>query len=316
MKNIEKLKIYFRQLINAEVAIYTNEKVVEEYNKKREEKRPHEPKKINLNEPCLAVGHDYNMFDLIRFGSLKQPFIMGFFLFMGIIGCAMTILLIYSVISGATFLIKPENVILTVLEMLCLFYVIYEWKKETAVVKAQDKVNRENYEFQINNYRKRIAKEKEKYDNDMEVYRKNIDIYDFETEREIVKLKEINKDLKENLKELYDANIVYPKYRNLVAITTIYEYLDSGRCETLEGSNGAYNLYENELRANIVIDSLNQIVTNLNQIKNTQYKLYEQLKEVDDILREINDTGLLNAYYAKATAQAATADRYIIGMTW
>lgn len=316
MKNIEELKRYFRQLINAEMALYTNEKVIEEYNKKRKEEKPHEPQKVNLDEPLLYVEYDYNMFNLIRFTSLKQPLIMGFFLFMGILGCIMTIVLICSVIGGAAFLIEPGDVILALLEMLCLFYVIYEWKKETSVVRAQDKVNREKYKLQMNDYNMRIEKEKEKYDNDVVAYKKSIDIYNLETEKEIIKLKEINKEIKENLKELYDVNIVYPKYRNLVAITTIYEYLASGRCETLEGSNGAYNLYENELRANIVINSLNQIITNLNQIKNTQYELYEQLKEADNILREINDTGLLNAYYAKATAQAAMADRYIIGMTW
>ena len=48
----------------------------------------------------------------------------------------------------------------------------------------------------------------------------------------------------ELLNNYYDKNIIYPKYRDLVALCMIYEYLVSGRCLTLEGRNGAYNKYD------------------------------------------------------------------------
>lgn len=60
---------------------------------------------------------------------------------------------------------------------------------------------------------------------------------------------------KQLLRKLYSADVVYPKYRNMVAMCTIYEYLASGRCETLDGAQGAYNLYEAEIRQNIVISN-------------------------------------------------------------
>lgn len=85
--------------------------------------------------------------------------------------------------------------------------------------------------------------------------------------------------LKDALEKLYDLDVIYPKYRNLVAVTTIYEYLVSGRCDELDGAYGAYNLYEMELRQNIIIGQLSSILDSLEQIKNNQYTLYNEITE-------------------------------------
>lgn len=61
------------------------------------------------------------------------------------------------------------------------------------------------------------------------------------------------------LGRLYDLGIVHPQYRNLVAVSMFCEYLESGRCDTLEGAFGAYNLYENELRAGLIIGNWGRI---------------------------------------------------------
>lgn len=61
----------------------------------------------------------------------------------------------------------------------------------------------------------------------------------------------MNKPLRETqsvLENVYSADVIYPKYRNLPALTSIYEYLITGRCEGLTGPHGAYNLYEDEVR--------------------------------------------------------------------
>lgn len=99
------------------------------------------------------------------------------------------------------------------------------------------------------------------------------------------------KELKETVKirnKLYAYNIIYGKYRNIVALSTIYEYIDSGRCETLEGSNGAYNLFETELRSNLIISNLHSINVSLEQIKENQFLLYKELKEVNKELKKVD----------------------------
>lgn len=83
--------------------------------------------------------------------------------------------------------------------------------------------------------------------------------------------------------ELYSYNVVFEKYRDIVALSTFYEYLMAGRCEILEGPNGAYNIYENECRLNIII-------TKLDEIKENQYMISKQLKNIQSSLNLLENT--------------------------
>lgn len=80
------------------------------------------------------------------------------------------------------------------------------------------------------------------------------------------------------LDKLYDVGVVYSKYRALVPIVMFCEYLESGRCEVLEGHEGAYNIYENELRQNIIIAKLDVVINRLDQIKQNQYMLADAIE--------------------------------------
>ena len=71
----------------------------------------------------------------------------------------------------------------------------------------------------------------------------NLQKYTTETTTQLEKHTSALHSLEKALAELYDENIIFPKYRELVAVSAINEYLLSGRCETLEGENSAYNLY-------------------------------------------------------------------------
>ena len=124
------------------------------------------------------------------------------------------------------------------------------------------------------------------------------------------------KETKENLEKVYAKNIIYPKYRNLPALTSIYEYYVTGRCEELSGPYGAYNLYEDEVRKDKIISQLNTVIANLEQIKQNQYKLYEQvcqiqsntnrmvweLNAIKGYVIELTNLTALNTYYNGVTA--------------
>ncbi len=105
---------------------------------------------------------------------------------------------------------------------------------------------------------------------------------------EIKTIKAQIRKLVQKLEEMYSANIIYGKYRNYVALTTIFEYLDSGRCNSLEGPDGAYNLYEAEIRSNEIISQLSTIVRSLEDIKANQFMLYKELKSINQNLKSIN----------------------------
>lgn len=90
--------------------------------------------------------------------------------------------------------------------------------------------------------------------------------------------------------ELYAYGIIFGKYRNAVALSSIYEYLMSGRCASLEGADGAYNIYENEIRANCVIAQLDTVISSLEDIKQNQYMMYQELRSINSALQTLIDT--------------------------
>ena len=105
------------------------------------------------------------------------------------------------------------------------------------------------------------------------------------------------------LENIYERNVIYPKYRNLIAMTEIHEYLDSGRFAELEGPLGAYNRYEDEVRLNRIITQIGQVIQNLENIKENQSLLYNRLSDVKtsldymtyDITRTLNEIKGLKA---------------------
>lgn len=109
--------------------------------------------------------------------------------------------------------------------------------------------------------------------------------------------------------ELYACGVIFEKYRDVVALSSFYEYLMSGRCTKLEGPDGAYNLYESEIRANRVIAQLDQVIDSLEQIKQNQYMMYSAMKQIDNELGQLNNamSEVLSAAYSieRNTAQTA-----------
>lgn len=101
-------------------------------------------------------------------------------------------------------------------------------------------------------------------------------------------------ETKNLLKKYYNDDVIFPKYRYLIPISSFYEYLISGRCDCLEGHEGAYNIYENELRQNIIIGKLDDVIQRLDQIERTQYMLYSAIKEgnkkIDRLTDDVNKT--------------------------
>ena len=129
-------------------------------------------------------------------------------------------------------------------------------------------------------------------------------------------IQEAEQTLRETIRarnELYSYNVVFEKYRNLLALSSFYEYLMSGRCDTLEGANGAYNIYEGEIRSNQIISQLSDVVASLETIKNNQYMAYSQLSAMNSGLSRLNSKmnaavdslGIINDTVIKASENSA-----------
>lgn len=107
---------------------------------------------------------------------------------------------------------------------------------------------------------------------------------------EVDDAKKVLLDLYSCREKLYAVDIIYPKYRELPALTSIYEYLKIGRCTVLEGHEGAYNLYESELRSDLIVSKLDTIIDSLEQIKQNQFLLYTELQSINQSIKSLERT--------------------------
>ena len=87
-----------------------------------------------------------------------------------------------------------------------------------------------------------------------------------------------------------ESKVIFPKYQDLVAYSTFYEYFETGRCNALSGPDGAYNLYESEIRQNTIISQLSTIIDSLETIKSNQYMVYTQLTKMNESLDRLNNS--------------------------
>lgn len=128
--------------------------------------------------------------------------------------------------------------------------------------------------------------------------------------KEISEAKELLMKLYKTRKQMYEGGIIFGKYHDFVAISSFYEYLSSGRCTSLDGTQGAYNLYENEIRMDAIITQLGTVVECLEEIQKNQYVIYSAIKEATNEIKTLNNTmgkieqnTRITAFYTKKNAE-------------
>lgn len=290
------LKEYTAKAVELETAIYTQKKLMNEHKVILQKRRPKEPVIKQIQKPEKPKKPEL-LKSLPKANGVivsSSLFFAGVVLFFcGPIGIIIGIALIAFGIFG----LRTDK----------------EQRETTAKINKQKTDEYEvlciAYEKQMEKYALEIETANQAHRTISEEYIIEVSRYDSETALTMEQHTEVLSSLQKTLDDWYAQDVVYSKYRNLVAITTINEYLQSGRCSELEGHGGAYNLYEMELRQNIVINKLSNIVSNLEQIRDNQFALYQELahanETVNDILYEIkqvNNNTKLTAYFAGITA--------------
>jgi len=129
------------------------------------------------------------------------------------------------------------------------------------------------------------------------------------------KLSALLGDTSSKLEEIYSLDIVHPKYRNMIAMCTILEYFETGRVSELAGPNGAYNLYESELRQNLIINKLDTVISQLDQVKNNQYTLYKEISTANETIRSMANNISAIADDTRNTAANSAITAYYSGIT-
>lgn len=162
----------------------------------------------------------------------------------------------------------------------------------------KDAIAKKEYDDAVIRYKEEIKQNNESKKKEIDDLKKQINIICSNSNniglvmlnREEEKIKNLLQKFIDTRNQLYGYNIIYPKYRNMVAVSSFCDYLLSGRCSMLEGSDGAYNLFENESRNDIIITKLSDVVDSLAKIQNNQYMLYEKLSKIEAGINNINSS--------------------------
>lgn len=107
-------------------------------------------------------------------------------------------------------------------------------------------------------------------------------------QKELRSVEESLQQTRQALNSLYKMDIIHPDYRHIVALSSIYKYLDRGLCSELTGSHGAYNLFEEEVRFNIIYGKLDGIISRLDQINDNQRDVYDAINNTNRLLRNVS----------------------------
>ena len=160
----------------------------------------------------------------------------------------------------------------------------------------------------------------ENYSNKMQKYNQAIVVENAvfsELDKVISEKKQIRDSLFSELQQLYGMNIIYPTFRNMVAVNQIREYLSMGVCDALEGPDGAYAQYLQDVRTNRICDSITDLKQNLmsalSTLAMTQATLVNELRQTNSNIQEINQSlnhGLSEMQRSLQAAQNATAGQF------
>ncbi|MBQ8133328.1 MAG: hypothetical protein IJ192_02805 [Clostridia bacterium] len=194
--------------------------------------------------------------------------------------------IIYSVSFQNT--LDSKSYFITIIIFMIIIYVVvlisfmitlkknYQTSKDEAEKEYENNIA--NYNYYINSDKKRV---------ETEIIQQKYMKQQYDT---IMKL--CNKE-QEKLNELYSYNILAPGYRNMIAVSSIYEYLKDGRTRSLEvdgGDKGAYNIFREEQLLNRIITNTDVIIKKLDILIDNQRELYFALQEANQSINYLTES--------------------------
>lgn len=290
--NVNELKKYLEAVIEIEKSIYTQKSVIRE-----------------IDDSIALLGRSQ------RFSKIEPPrqggsevysylAIAGTFLVFGVplllIGSCLSGDFLFDCLSVPMIVLSVPAIIGAIISVIVFFRKLAEEKQDyrSAVEEYKRKINRQNSQ---------IARDKERVNSELLVVAPRL-----AEQRELLASKLV--ESKRILDEIYALDVIYIKYRNLIAVCSFYDYIASGRCSSLEGHEGAYNVFENQIRLDLIIYKLDVVISKLEDIKESQYALYHALSESNQLTKKLvkNVQSLSRSvdYAAQQTAIAAENSRW------
>lgn len=293
----DSLREYIKKIADLELSAYTQQRAIDESeNRISANKGPEKPilykpvvpiKKVAPNPPKFP-------FSCILLTVIGLALLYGFF---AVISTTIIAALIYAI---------------GIIPLIISIRAYKKYFKEKAQYNEECNNCLRMNEEQKRRYDQKVIEYNEKQKVLEKEYKENLSEFAAAKEKAIETVNQLKESLlgtEDVIKKLYDLDVVFPKYRNLVAMCTFYEYLACGRCEALEGPNGAYNIYEAEQRQNLIIGKLDEISNKLDKVIDNQYYLCSEIKKanqsIDKISNEVEQILLYSFTAAKSSAITA-----------
>ncbi len=296
--NVEKVKEYLLVVMDMEQNLYIQEKVLDELDEEISSlgrKRKYDApvaysadvswgKTIGVTAMCFAVaGYMINFFMGIDGAGL-----FGFIsLFFTAIKSALAWLVVGFVVGLVIALIKKFST-----------QAAYDQEYKEKLQRYDDLVSADNARV-----KKEIVVRNRLEEQRQALEKKYIDSYDA-------------------LQKIYAVNIVSPRYRGIIPISSIYQYLCDEKTFSLgfdreTGDQGAYNIFDYEVRLDLIINKLDDVINKLDSIIDNQRELATLMrdanKRIDRLSSSVkNATRKIEASINNQTAiQAYNAERQI-----
>lgn len=264
----DDLKEYLNIVVNMEKNIYLQNSLISHMqNRIKQLGQIH-----TYQEPVIPIKKSSNWFSIIVFSGVF--FLIGFLIFQwGLKLC-------YSITENGLALLYGPIVLLfgVVLILGTIISTIVMLVDNLKDINSYNKA-KSIYSIAYEEYKKNIQADKERVCKEL-----------LEQKALLLVLKPLQKQnvkSKQNLEKIYSKNIIFSKYRNLVMVCSLYEYICSGRCGALEGHEGAYNILEFEIRLNHIIIQLEQVIAKLDSIQNNQFILYSAIQDTNQQAKQI-----------------------------
>lgn len=168
--------------------------------------------------------------------------------------------------------------------------------------------NRADYTKAKAEYPKKLAQYTAAVEQDRPRYQRELKRYEYCKELE-KQTSDKKRETERVLQQLYDRGLLYSKYRNVVAVCSIYEYLESGRCTELTGPDGAYNKFDTELQVRRIEGKLDIVIQKLDEIRTTQEVLCSMVEAgnrlTGELIGKTSESIRLQEYSAEQSAIAA-----------
>lgn len=297
----KELQDYVKTAIGLETDIATQERIVTLYKQNSQSRKP---TLSLLNEPTAPDGNG----EVYREPFFSNTNIAAMSLVLGIVA-----FFVGFCFYGGNLVDEARKVGHITQIVGVLLMIPFVIKK--VLEKNQQKKMDDEYQRRYDTYRENLAKIKEGNKKRTDQYNRNLGVWSQGDSKNTQLLIRHIDDTRKILNKLYEKDVIYEKYRNLPALTSIYEYLVTERCDELKGPHGAYNIYEDEIRKDKVISQLNTVIENLEQIRLSQFMLYQQVRAIQDQTANIESEMHRISGYAYNIAELTALNTYYNALT-